>query len=91
MIITGTRWVKLERFGSLDRGKALIRHGDNKTLGTAEPYRGGGMMKMVDGEMHYPKGWWITVNGLDPMSYTHMAKTLKSAKRLIIIHSRRLE
>ena len=40
MIITGTRWEKLERFGRVDRGKALVRVSDNKVLGTAEPYRG---------------------------------------------------
>ena len=80
---TPTRWEKLDRFGGKTRGHTLIRKFGSVVLGHAEPYRGGGPKFMANGIMEYSRGWWVTVEGLDPLSYKHRVKTKQEARKLI--------
>jgi len=77
---TPTRWEKLDRFGGKTRGHTLIRKFGSVVLGHAEPYRGGGPKFMANGIMEYSRGWWVTVEGLDPLSYKHRVKTKQEAR-----------
>jgi len=38
---------------------------------------------MTNGIMEYKKGWWVTVDGLDPLTYKHRAKTKQQARKRI--------
>jgi len=87
-----THWIAMIGMGKKLRGKTLVHTRSGTHLGHAEPYRGGGPKEMVDGEMHFKKGWWVTVldcampfkcEGFYAKEYCTHRKTLEDAENII--------
>jgi hypothetical protein len=89
-----TEWVRSEKNGLNTRGWTLMHRRSGFKLGQVEPYRGGGVMQMIDGEMHYPKGWWMSIEGIPSYTackdtgyilrkYNQRVKTREEARRII--------